>query len=798
MDKTQTEPPAAPAEEKSDRFNNLVTLLILITTVWTAYIAYIQSYDGDRQGDAARDSQVASLNALTSYSKAIQQNSYDAQLLARYDDATIRSQASSTSADDFAIAGDTFNARQSRATAERLLKARDVVRPFSPAFTDTRLLDEERRPDLTLRNAELFEPAYRAEESQIMLSRQSSAVAIKANAYVLMITMAAVALFLFGLSLTVSTTFVRILFVGLGSLIVAGCIGWFFIVRGAPEPSLTDEAMASFAQGRVAYEQGKTDDAIKAFSAAIEKAGGPLGYARAYQWRGQAQVSKQDYSAAVADFGKAIELEPDADAYGSRGWAYVELKEYAKAESDFKRAVELSPESDDDINSLGWAQYLSGNYAAAIDNFNKAIKLNDKYPLYPFNLGVALLANGDVAGGKSAYEAGLRLTENKPVELVGWQLDGAISDLENLGDAPAVKITSELSRTAEDLITQIRTRLVQAGGVIDAVIFSSGADGDQPADKLTVFDPGTQEAHVFIEFSDFVDGAVWSDRWTVNGQPAPELSTEHALWNAGTAGATHFSLVTDEAGLAPGEYKVEIRVGDKLFNTASFRVRPTDAQFGDVVFAQDIDAMNAPVNPGYTFEKGIREIKAFFDFANMQDNLKWSALWWHDGTEIDTGETAAPTWTFGVSGTTYVSLSSDELPPGQYNLVLLVEGDVFQEAQFKIVEPSDVIRQVAFAPEVDADGMPISATDTFPADTRLVYATFDYAGIQPGQSWSVVWYLDGVEVSRSSEAWHGAESGNSWVVLSSKNGLPPGQYDLELSVDGKVVQTAVMLVEGGE
>lgn len=785
-------------EEKSERFNTIVTILILLTTVWTAYIAYIQSVDGDRQGDGARDSQVAAINALTAYSAAIQQNSYDAKLLARYDELTLQANASSTSADDYSAAGDTFNARQSRAAAERLMKARDVIKSFSPAFTDTKILDEDQRPNLALRAPELFEPAYRAEETQIVLSKQSSAVAIKSNLYVLIITLAAVTLFLLGLSLTVESTFVRILFVGLGSVIVAGSVVWFCIARGAPEPSLTGEAIASFAQGRVAYEQGNLDQAIQAFSTAIDKAGGPTGYARAYYWRGQVQVEKEDYSAALADFSKAIELEPDADLYGARGWVYIDSQDYAKAESDFKHAVELSPESDDDINSLGWAQFLAGNYSAAQENFRKAIKLNAKYPVYQFNLGAALLATGDLANARTAYEAGMQLTQNKPVELVGWQLESAIDALETPHLAPSASNSEEFSKTVQDLLAQTRTNLAQAGA-IDNIVFSSGVEGDQPVDKLTVFEPGTKEVYVFLDFTNMADGALWGDTWYINGELVPELSTERAEWNAGNEGMTYLALSTDDAGLIPGEYKVEIRIGDELMKTASFRVRPTDAAFGEIVFARDFDAQDQPVDPSFTFETGIKEVKAAFDFSNMTDNVKWSALWWLDDQEIDTSTANAPIWTLGTDGSTFVSLASDEaLPAGEYTLVLLVEGDVFQEGQFKIIEPSDLIGDIVFAPAVDGDGMPISATETFASGTQVVYATFEYSGIAANQAFSAVWYQDGKEISRSEETWRGTESGHSWVMLGNKEGLVAGQYDLELSVDGKVVQTGVMVIEGGE
>jgi tetratricopeptide (TPR) repeat protein len=783
-------------QDKEDRFNNVVTVLILLATVWTGFLAWVQSVDGDRQGDAGRDAQLASVQALTAHSAAIQRNSYEARLLARYDDLTIQSNASGTSAREFEDGGNVFDARQARLNAERLLSARDTVAPFSPAFTETRILDAEGRPDLYQRAPEHFESAFRAEENQVLLFKLSNAVLAKTNAYVLMITLAAIALFLYGLSLTIELAAARAIFAGLATLIVAGSIGAFLILHGQPEPSLSEEAVAALARGRVAAEKGDPDAAVKQFTIAIEAAGGPQGYARAYVRRGQAQAARGDHQAAIADFTQAIALEPDADAFSARGWSYLELDDPVKAEADFRQAVALVPDSDDDLNSLGWAQYLNGDYAGSIAAFRKAAAINGRMPTYQFNLGVALLASGDRAGGEAAYQQGLELARGKPVDLVGWQLQSALNDLDALRSAPPVSMTDALTRTIDGLAARSRDLLNEAGAQIDEVVFASGADGDQPADRLKVFEPGTREVHVFLSYSGFVDGARWSDVWYVNGERSDALTSIDSLWDAGAAGTTHFSLTTDESGLTPGEYKVEFRAGDRLIRADAFRVRPTDAQFGDLVFAEGVDEQGEPVNPGYSFPAGVTEIQGLFEYADMTDGLKWSALWWRGDAEIDTGLAAAPTWTLGAGGVTAVALTSDApLDPGEYTLVLLVEGDVFQAGAFRIIEPTNLFTDIVFAPAVDANNQPVSTTDVFTAGIAQVYAVFDYAGLQDGTDWSATWYLDGKPISHSEGVWRGGASGTTWVALSDEKGLLPGQYDLELVVNGKIAQVGTVTVK---
>lgn len=64
-----------------------------------------------------------------------------------------------------------------------------------------------------------------------------------------------------------------------------------------------------------------------------------------YYWnRGTAKLEKGNYTDAVTDFDRAIQLEPDyADACGQRGIAKTLLGQYAAALADYDKAIEISP-----------------------------------------------------------------------------------------------------------------------------------------------------------------------------------------------------------------------------------------------------------------------------------------------------------------------------------------------------------------------------------------------------------------------------------------------------------------------
>ena len=790
-----TAPPAAVSKARRFplTFANVITLLILATTIWTAYLAWIGAVDGDRRGDAARDSQVASINALADYNTALQRGSFELRLLARYDDLTIQAAAKTAAAATFRADGDLFRAKQAEAEVERLKAARETLKPFSVVFTDTAYLDKDGRPDLTRRYAELFEPAYRSEETQIVLSRQSSAVAIKTDTYTLLITIAAVSLFLFGLSLTLETRLVRTSFGVLGTLFILGSMAWFAAVRAAPEPTLTDDAIAAYAKGRVAAEQGRPDAAITHYSEAIAGAGNPTGYARAHLQRGEAYRATKQVDKALADFSAAIALEPSPDAYAARGNANLDKRAFAQAEADFQRAFSASPDSDDDVSNLGWAQYEGGKLDDAIANFRKAIKLNDQLPVYHFNLGVALLAKKDLAGAAPAYAAGLKRVEDKPVELVGWQLEGAIEDLNALLALPANASDAALKGAAEGTLTDLRTRLARIGGRIDEIVFATRMNGAAPADSLTVVEPGTRELYIAFDYTGMVDGARISTRVSHNGAPAPALSREDAAWDKGAEGSGFVQIATTQAGFAPGGYKVEIVADGKSLGSATFRARPTGLRFSEVDFAEKLGPDGKPVDPSYLFAAGTRQIVGVFEFANMLNGVKWSALWWRGDEELEPA--AAPVWNLGMNGVASVTLSSDKpLAPGEYTLALLVEGDLVQETGFRVVEISDQLGEVSFSAEIDDGANPVEATDVFEVGTRQIYASFDHAAIDPGTPWSVIWYRDGAAISRVDGAWRSKAAGRTWVLLSDQQTIAPGEYDLEISIDGKVGAIASMAV----
>ena len=128
-----------------------------------------------------------------------------------------------------------------------------------------------------------------------------------------------------------------------------------------------------------------SQDRLTAATALIERVEPLLSFspdvrAKIYNDRGLAYHFLKDYQRAIADFDRAIELNPRyVWAYGSRGWVYRFLKDYQRAIADFDRAIELNPKYAWAYGSRGLAYHFLKDYQRAIADFDRAIELNPKY-----------------------------------------------------------------------------------------------------------------------------------------------------------------------------------------------------------------------------------------------------------------------------------------------------------------------------------------------------------------------------------------------------------------------------------
>jgi serine/threonine protein kinase/predicted TPR repeat methyltransferase len=114
--------------------------------------------------------------------------------------------------------------------------------------------------------------------------------------------------------------------------------------------------------------------------------------------RGYSNLDKGDIAQAIADFARAIELDPkEAWAWGSRGVTYAAKGEYDQAIADLTRAIELDPREAWCWVARGDARIVKGEYALAIADFGRAIDVDPDFAW-------AWVARGDALRTKAEFD----------------------------------------------------------------------------------------------------------------------------------------------------------------------------------------------------------------------------------------------------------------------------------------------------------------------------------------------------------------------------------------------------------
>jgi tetratricopeptide (TPR) repeat protein len=122
------------------------------------------------------------------------------------------------------------------------------------------------------------------------------------------------------------------------------------------------------------------DEAIADFSRAIELDPGNFWY---ISNRGESYRAKEQYDLAIQDLDRALELQPDyAWALASRADAYRLSDRYDKALADFDRAIELSPDYQWALARRGETRRIQEDFDRSLADLDRAIELapEDSFP----------------------------------------------------------------------------------------------------------------------------------------------------------------------------------------------------------------------------------------------------------------------------------------------------------------------------------------------------------------------------------------------------------------------------------
>lgn len=132
-----------------------------------------------------------------------------------------------------------------------------------------------------------------------------------------------------------------------------------------------------------------------------------------YFSRAEAKYAQKDYSGAIADYNKVIEIDPNhAEAYDKRGSAKLGQEDYSGALSDYTKAIEINPEFAGVYFNQGLLRYTQQDYYGAIADFTKIIEIDPESSDAYFVRGCAKAELNNKAGAckdwKTAYAKGYK------------------------------------------------------------------------------------------------------------------------------------------------------------------------------------------------------------------------------------------------------------------------------------------------------------------------------------------------------------------------------------------------------
>ena len=121
----------------------------------------------------------------------------------------------------------------------------------------------------------------------------------------------------------------------------------------------------------------------------------------------------RDYDAAIADYSKALKLDPKyARAFDRRGNAYLSKGDLEHALTDFNQAIAIDPILADAYMHRGMVHAARGFHDLAVIDFNSALNIQPNAPDGYLNRGICRVQQGDLQGATADFRAILHLTNH--------------------------------------------------------------------------------------------------------------------------------------------------------------------------------------------------------------------------------------------------------------------------------------------------------------------------------------------------------------------------------------------------
>ena len=133
---------------------------------------------------------------------------------------------------------------------------------------------------------------------------------------------------------------------------------------------------------------------------------------------GLEQYNKQNYTEAINEYTKAIEINPDfAEAFFQRGCAKHNAEDYKGAIEDFNTSINLQPKNELFYKQRASTKTMLKDYNGAISDCDEAISIKYDYDKAYALRGILKIEMGEISGCKDLEKAGEYGYHNAPIFL---------------------------------------------------------------------------------------------------------------------------------------------------------------------------------------------------------------------------------------------------------------------------------------------------------------------------------------------------------------------------------------------
>ena len=316
------------------------------------------------------------------------------------------------------------------------------------------------------------------------------------------------------------------------------------------------------------------------------------------------------------------------------------------------------------------------------------------------------------------------------------------------------------------------------------LLFSPSVIKGLPSTVVGSMPANTNSLYLFFDYANMTPETVYEMRVTRDGVPDAAFSLPPVRWSGGEQGLWHIG--SRGQPWANGAYEFTLLVNGLAEDSQQIVIgggADRSPAFSDIVFGL-LDLQGNLLGNGAILSVG-SIASARFVYANMEDGLTWTAIWYFNGSEVARSEDA---WAFGRNGSNVVNLRPQGgLLPGSYRLELYVQSALSATSDFVVAGlPAGPLPQIftearySSAPTAFA-ALEAPAMTSFPDSIPTLYALFDWQRIAPGTPWTVRWLVDGQAFFEATYPWVTVETGANFLM--SVDAPPDGSYELQALVN---------------